>query len=753
MFSFMSNQAKFGRWPTYVWDPTLAPKGPLFPGRMNSVRIELTWGAFVPQSTGGSLTLKVRMIIPNHWYDKKTNPWSPYYTATCSIGGFLDVGSKGKDVTQQYFDLNINSFIFTNGTNQQYPFDLYKTDIAIFCNYKSAKPNMSPTDPGFTGPLNFFVATDPSNIGFFQSQMIASRPRITTTESVVLVAIPPAKATVNYKTPVSTPTAIASSLTPVPNSGGKTWVQLYCAATIKAMGLAVGTACNAKATSGSFSRRRGRKLINVGDPATIVSLTITAPQTSTFALVDKLTTAIKAGAVTQAFTSVAPSLGFTVGTATPGIINRSGVPNTDDGNAPTTDDLSKAFATDDGASGGSRTDYQLPLPDPTLKPVLAAGVTGTPSYQPTSTYFVKTQAPTKPLIITIPPTASGYTPPPSINGQTNSPTQGYVMAPQMPTDDTLNQLLGIESTPMSEPVIAPIGTGVRRQRGMNTTNEFISDIDVMERVVEEEEKEEVEGDIDEDPVWATHEGRSIRLYDEGYEVMPEGFQLGQYNEKGVFVEHTKGSRERAPYESDEVTMTGRIINHDVRGQDIFSTMLHTMAGSIPVPSPTQMVPTSVQRTLDGFVTPTNPVTPGVPTPALVPGYQQFVQTDFVIAPFKLNVTHPFNISLKTSHSSHNLSIHNPFNTFILPHNFNTPFQHTHSTHRLWQMSLQRVPINIVFPMFLLCVMWLMVIGQLLAYLPFFLRVKPGKWNTHTINIPSNRTCPFPCSCPCPSKHT
>ena len=67
----LSNQVRTGVWPTYVWDPTLAPNGPLCPSRMNSVRVEITWGAFTPQSTGGSMVMKVRMIIPNHWYDTK----------------------------------------------------------------------------------------------------------------------------------------------------------------------------------------------------------------------------------------------------------------------------------------------------------------------------------------------------------------------------------------------------------------------------------------------------------------------------------------------------------------------------------------------------------------------------------------------------------------------------------------------------------------------------------------------------------
>ena len=40
-----------------------------------------------------------------------------------------------------------------------------------------------------------------------------------------------------------------------------------------------------------------------------------------------------------------------------------------------------------------------------------------------------------------------------------------------------------------------------------------------------------------------------------------------------------------------------------------------------------------------------------------------------------------------------------------------------------QITSRRTPIQIVFPMFLLMVMWLMVCGQLLALLPYYLRIK------------------------------
>ena len=732
-FFSLSTQATYGQWPTYVWDPTLAPNGPLFPSRMNSVRLEITWGAFAPQSTGGLLGMKVRMIIPNHWYNTKKRPWVPYYYATCSIGT-ASISSKGKDFTQQFHDLTIAGFPFPNGTNQQYPFDFYKTDIDVSCNYVANPQGRSPVDiPGSNGPLNFFLATDPSNIGFFQSAITAARPQVTTSVAVVLVATPPAKATLNMKTPVSTPTALASSPTPVPGSGGKSWLQLYCASVIKSMGFAAGNAaCAAKATSGSFSRRR--KLINVGDPATIISVTITAPQTSTFALASSFSTAISSGAVTQAFTAVAPTLGFTLGTSTAGIITRTGVPSTDDGNSPTNDDLSKAAATDDGASGGTRTNYKSPTP--TLKPVLSAGVTGKPSYQPTGTYFVKTRAPVQEAVLTIPPTAAGYTPAPTTAGQTNTPTQGYVLPPQAPTDDTLNQLLGIGPAPTyapsARPVIAPVASPTSeyptssvssytnspavasptseyppssfsypvasptsqyppsyfnsyppalssptsvRQRGMTTTtnNESISDIKEVEEAVEEEE-----GVVANSPGWEKRGDRYIRSFEEGHEEMPDGFRLGQYNEKGVFVEHTEGGRERAPYESDEVDMAGHIINLNVRDQGFLSRVFATMAGSIPAPAPapTKMAPTQSQRALDGFVSPTNPLPPGAPTHDPVPGYQNYILTDFIISPFRLNVTHPIkstllndipmthylNRSSRYTRSQHTLSTHPPFTT-------------------------------------------------------------------------------------------
>ena len=340
---------------------------------------------------------------------------------------------------------------------------------------------------------------------------------------------------------------------------------------------------------------------------------------------------------------MAPTLAFTVGTATPGLVPRDGIPNNDDGNSPTTDDLSRVAPTDDGASGGSSTVYESPFP--TLAPVLPAGVLGKPSFQPTGTFFEKTQPPVQQAVYTSSPTPAGYTLPPTSSGYTYPPTQGYVLPPQSPTDDTLNQLLGIGSTPASNPVASPTAeiatlTGTTRHRGMTTTSgndatvelsssssslssssssstmqeqgiiiieESISDMEDAEAVVtvaaaaaQEEEEVEEEEEEDEgffaDSRWEDVPGdRYIRIFDEGHEEMPENFRLGQYNEKGVYVEYAEGERERAPYESDEVTLTGDIIN--TAGHTPYFSRYDTQSALVPTVSSISLSSTLLSNTL------------------------------------------------------------------------------------------------------------------------------------------------------------
>lgn len=111
-------------WPSWIWDPTPPPQGPLFPSRMNSLRVELTFGTLTPKPTGATGGVKVRMIVPDHWYNTKTSPWKPLYVIACQIGSFVDISTAGRATPAQYFDLNIPDFLWPNGTINQYPFDV-----------------------------------------------------------------------------------------------------------------------------------------------------------------------------------------------------------------------------------------------------------------------------------------------------------------------------------------------------------------------------------------------------------------------------------------------------------------------------------------------------------------------------------------------------------------------------------------------------------------------------------------------------
>ena len=114
----------YSAWPNWVWDPTQPPNGNLFPSRMNSLRVELTFGTLVPKPTGATGSVKVCMIIPDHWYNTKTSPWKPVYVITCSIGSHVDISTAGRATPSRNFDLNIPEFLWSNGSVNQYPFDV-----------------------------------------------------------------------------------------------------------------------------------------------------------------------------------------------------------------------------------------------------------------------------------------------------------------------------------------------------------------------------------------------------------------------------------------------------------------------------------------------------------------------------------------------------------------------------------------------------------------------------------------------------
>ena len=92
---------------------------------MNAVRLELTFGTLTPKPTGATGGVKVRMIVPDHFYNTKTSPWRPLYVIACTIGSNVDVSTAGRATPAQYFDLNIPDFLWPNGTVNQYPYDWY----------------------------------------------------------------------------------------------------------------------------------------------------------------------------------------------------------------------------------------------------------------------------------------------------------------------------------------------------------------------------------------------------------------------------------------------------------------------------------------------------------------------------------------------------------------------------------------------------------------------------------------------------
>ena len=108
------------KWPSSTWDPTNTyPIG----YRQTAVRLEISFSAFLPITSGATSSARARLFVPDHFYDHSTLPPTPLYTVSCIFGSDVDVSSGAKSAPAQYFDLKLTDFQFPYGTILQYPFD------------------------------------------------------------------------------------------------------------------------------------------------------------------------------------------------------------------------------------------------------------------------------------------------------------------------------------------------------------------------------------------------------------------------------------------------------------------------------------------------------------------------------------------------------------------------------------------------------------------------------------------------------
>jgi hypothetical protein len=152
----------YGAFPSnYYWDPS---DDFLFPTRESAVRIEIVFGTFTalagqsspvqsspvqssspcpafltlldffvrhPPPGGGSGVVKVRLITPRHWFNPPAavKQITPKIIATCTVGGHVIATTVNPSAASPYYtDYTFNTadpFIWSNGTNNQYPFDTY----------------------------------------------------------------------------------------------------------------------------------------------------------------------------------------------------------------------------------------------------------------------------------------------------------------------------------------------------------------------------------------------------------------------------------------------------------------------------------------------------------------------------------------------------------------------------------------------------------------------------------------------------
>ena len=108
---------------------------------------------------------------------------TPKIIATCTVGGHVIATTVNPSAASPYYtDYTFNTadpFIWSNGTNNQYPFDTYVAQMNIRCTYTKLSPTPL-TGPPANGQLMFWVAVDPYNTGIWMNTFQARRPQLDT---------------------------------------------------------------------------------------------------------------------------------------------------------------------------------------------------------------------------------------------------------------------------------------------------------------------------------------------------------------------------------------------------------------------------------------------------------------------------------------------------------------------------------------------------------------------------------------------
>jgi hypothetical protein len=138
----------------------------------NYVRLEISWGNFVPMATGGTVQMSYRVVLPRILVDDNLSPPTSLFQLQFNLGATFIRIAQGSTSFTGSVTLNLDT-----GSISLFPFDKYTMTLSISLSISDPKPNFgaytvnTPTPKSILSvyplPLSFILKVDGSDVGLF----------------------------------------------------------------------------------------------------------------------------------------------------------------------------------------------------------------------------------------------------------------------------------------------------------------------------------------------------------------------------------------------------------------------------------------------------------------------------------------------------------------------------------------------------------------------------------------------------------
>ena len=110
--------------------------------------MEVFFTSFNPGASGGTAGVQLTVVLPPSWKDENKPP-KPWFSIVCQFGNAVIQINPATFNPSQYVQLLPNGGLqLTYGSNNAYPFDIYRADAGAWCYYDATLANkLAPTPP------------------------------------------------------------------------------------------------------------------------------------------------------------------------------------------------------------------------------------------------------------------------------------------------------------------------------------------------------------------------------------------------------------------------------------------------------------------------------------------------------------------------------------------------------------------------------------------------------------------------------